>query len=53
MFYVSLTVKYSIGEYVVLMASVGYSELSEEIIDSSMIDRNESFIFVIGVSWRF
>lgn len=52
-FYVSLTVKYSIGEYVVLMASVGYSELSEEIIDSSMIDRNESFIFVIGVSWRF
>lgn len=52
-FYVSLMVKYLIVEYVVLMVSVGYSELLEEIIDSLMIDCNESFIFVIGVSWCF
>ncbi|MXE16004.1 MipA/OmpV family protein, partial [Escherichia coli] len=25
----------------------------EEITDSPMIDRNESFTFVTGVSWRF
>ncbi|STM41922.1 putative scaffolding protein [Escherichia coli] len=51
--YVSLTAKYPIGEHVVLMASAGYSELPEEITDSPMIDRNESFTFVTGVSWRF
>ncbi|MFP1484491.1 MipA/OmpV family protein [Escherichia coli] len=45
--------KYPIGEHVVLMASAGYSELPEEITDSPMIDRNESFTFVTGVSWRF
>ncbi|MFP1461983.1 MipA/OmpV family protein [Escherichia coli] len=50
---VSLTAKYPIGEHVVLMASAGYSELPEEITDSPMIDRNESFTFVTGVSWRF
>lgn len=42
-----------IGEHVVLMASAGYSELPEEITNSPMIDRNESFTFVTGVSWRF
>lgn len=41
--YVSLTAKYPIGEHVVLMASAGYSELPEEITNSPMIDRNESF----------
>lgn len=46
--YVSLTAKYPIGEHVVLMASAGYSELPEEITDSPMIDRNESFTFVTG-----
>ncbi len=51
--YVSLTAKYPIGEHVVLMASAGYSELPEEITDSPMVDRNESFTFVTGVSWRF
>ena len=51
--YVSLTAKYPIVEHVVLMASAGYSELPEEITDSPMIDRNESFTFVTGVSWRF
>ncbi|HHO0850063.1 TPA: MipA/OmpV family protein [Escherichia coli] len=51
--YVSLTAKYPIGENVVLMASAGYSELPEEITNSPMIDRNESFTFVTGVSWRF
>ncbi|HCN6237702.1 TPA: MipA/OmpV family protein, partial [Escherichia coli] len=51
--YVSLTAKYPIGEHVVLMASAGYSELPEEVTDSPMIDRNESFTFVTGVSWRF
>ena len=51
--YVSLTAKYPIGEHVVLMASAGYSELPEEITNSPMIDRNESFTFVTGVSWRF
>ena len=51
--YVSLTAKYPIGEHVVLMASAGYSELPKEITDSPMIDRNESFTFVTGVSWRF
>lgn len=51
--YVSLTAKYPIGEHVVLMASAGYSELPEEITDSPMIDRNESFTFITGVSWRF
>ncbi|MGQ7087829.1 MipA/OmpV family protein, partial [Escherichia coli] len=45
--------KYPIGEHVVLMASAGYSELPEEITNSPMIDRNESFTFVTGVSWRF
>ena len=51
--YVSLTAKYPIGEHVVLMASAGYSELPEDITDSPMVDRNESFTFVTGVSWRF
>ena len=51
--YVSRTAKYPIGEHVVLMASAGYSELPEEVTDSPMIDRNESFTFVTGVSWRF
>lgn len=51
--YVSLTAKYPIGEHVVLMASAGYSELPEEITNSPMIDRNESFTFITGVSWRF
>lgn len=41
-----LTAKYPIGEHVVLMASAGYSELPEEITDSPMIDRIESFTFV-------
>ncbi|MCE4233038.1 MipA/OmpV family protein, partial [Escherichia coli] len=27
--------------------------LPEEITNSPMIDRNESFTFVTGVSWRF
>ncbi len=34
------------------MASAGYSELPEEITNSPMIDRNESFTFITGMSSR-
>ena len=51
--YVSLTGKIPDRKSVVLMASAGYGELPEEITDSPMIDRNESFYLVTGVSWRF
>ena len=35
------------------MASAAYSVLPDEIKDSPMIDRDDSFTFMSGVSWRF
>lgn len=51
--YVSLTAKYPITDHIVLMASAAYSVLPDEIKDSPMIDRDDSFTFLTGVSWRF
>ncbi|HCT5820126.1 TPA: MipA/OmpV family protein [Citrobacter sedlakii] len=51
--YVSLTAKYPVTENIVLMASAAYSTLPDEIKDSPMIDRDDSFTFITGVSWRF
>lgn len=51
--YVSLTAKYPITDSIVFMASAAYSVLPDEIKDSPMIDRDDSFTFVSGVSWRF
>ncbi|MBJ9276960.1 MipA/OmpV family protein [Citrobacter amalonaticus] len=51
--YVSLTAKYPVTDNIVLTASAAYSVLPDEIKDSPMIDRDDSFTFMSGVSWRF
>lgn len=51
--YISLTAKYPLTNNLVLTASAAYSALPDEIKDSPMIDRDDSFTFITGLSWRF
>lgn len=51
--YVSLTAKYPLTNNLVLTASAAYSVLPDEMKDSPMIDRDDSFTFMTGLSWRF
>ncbi|POT55601.1 MipA/OmpV family protein [Citrobacter amalonaticus] len=51
--YVGLAAKYPLTDNLVLLASATYSVLPDDIKKSPMVDRDDSFTFLSGVSWRF
>ena len=51
--YVALTAKYPLTANLTLLASANYSVLPDDIKNSPMVDRDDSFTFLSGVSWRF
>ncbi|WP_432699592.1 MipA/OmpV family protein [Kluyvera cryocrescens] len=51
--YVGLTLKYPLTRNLVLLANASYSVLPDEVKNSPMVDRDDSFTLLTGVSWRF
>lgn len=51
--YVGLSAKYALTSNLTLLASANYSVLPDDIKNSPMVDRDDSFTFLSGVSWRF
>lgn len=51
--YVGLTLKYPLTRNLMLLANASYSVLPDEIKNSPMVDRDDSFTLLTGVSWRF
>ncbi|MDN8600859.1 MipA/OmpV family protein [Citrobacter enshiensis] len=51
--YVGLAMKYPLTNNLVLVASATYTVLPDDVKDSPMVDRDDSFTFLSGVSWRF
>ncbi|BBQ81803.1 TPA: MipA/OmpV family protein [Kluyvera ascorbata] len=51
--YVGLTVKYPLTRSLILMANATYSVLPNEIKNSPMVDRDDSFTLLTGINWRF
>ncbi|MCX0222073.1 MipA/OmpV family protein, partial [Escherichia coli] len=51
--YVGLSAKYALTTNLTLLASANYSVLPDDIKNSPMVDRDDSFTFLSGVSWRF
>lgn len=51
--YAGLSAKYALTANLTLLASANYSVLPDDIKDSPMVDRDDSFTFLSGVSWRF
>ncbi|MDK9607472.1 MipA/OmpV family protein [Lelliottia wanjuensis] len=51
--YVALTAKYQLTQNLFLNASAAYTVLPDDVKNSPMIDRDDSFVLMTGVSWRF
>lgn len=51
--YVGLSAKYALTSNLTLLASANYSALPDDIKNSPMVDRDDSFTFMSGLTWRF
>ncbi len=51
--YVALTAKYQLTQNIFLNASAMYTVLPDDVKNSPMIDREDSFVLMTGMSWRF
>lgn len=51
--YIGLTAKYQLTQNLFLNASAVYTVLPDEVKNSPMIDRDDSFALMTGLSWRF
>lgn len=51
--YVGLTMKYPLTNNLVLISNATYTVLPDDVKDSPMVDRDDSFAFMTGLSWRF
>ena len=51
--YVGLSAKYALTQNLSLNASAIYAALPDDVKSSPMIDRDDSFTLMTGVSWRF
>lgn len=51
--YVGLAAKYQLTQNLYLNASAVYTALPDEVKNSPMIDRDDSFALMTGLSWRF
>lgn len=51
--YVGLSAKYALTTNLTLLASANYSALPDDIKNSPMVERDDSFTFMSGLTWRF
>jgi MipA family protein len=51
--YVGIGAKYPLTKNIILQASAMYSVLPDDIKNSPMVDREDSFTFLTGASWHF
>ncbi|MNR35746.1 MltA-interacting protein MipA [compost metagenome] len=49
----ALTAKYQLTQNIFLNASAMYTVLPDDVKNSPMIDREDSFVLMTGMSWRF